>query len=334
MSDRRHKHGLSRHFERVCAITLERRPARRERLLSHLRSLELDGGVQCVAAVDGRAEHPPEGWGAGPGAWGCRLSHLALLRQALTDGAEHVLVLEDDVIFSPHTAQCLPRLMQDLPESWGQFYLGGQHLQDPVETVTPLIWRATNINRTHAYAVHRRALPAVVEHLERLGDYLSRGQWHVDHQLGTGQSAGLWETCAPSWWLAGQAEGESDIAGNTPEERWWHHPRYAFHIPLMLVPGNTTPDPEWQRTLWFGPGEELPAMQSGADFARRCLHLSHEALIRGRLPALAADVPAEWCRCWPAGVRQWCRSLLPCPADYPFNALFPHPMAELLSQKT
>ena len=227
--------GFGKFFERTCVITLTRRPERRARLERHLRRLGLHHGIQWVDAADGHIQKPPRDWRAGAGAWGCRLSHLHVLQQAQADRVEHLLILEDDVVFSPHTADCLPLLLRDLPAVWGQFYLGGQHLADPAETITPRLWRAVNINRTHAYAVHRPALSAIRAHLARLRDYKGR-QWHVDHQLGRGQESRLWETYAPSWWLAGQAEGRSDIAGDEPEERWWHHPRYALHLPLFTVP--------------------------------------------------------------------------------------------------
>lgn len=336
MSDRRPRGGLSRHFERVCVITLERRPERRARLEAHLEVRGLGRGVEWTAAVDGQAEQPPEGWGSGPGAWGCRLSHLAVLRRALADKVEHILVLEDDVVFSPHTAALLPSFLKELPADWGQFYLGGQHLKNPVEAVSPLIWRSTNINRTHAFAVHRRALPAVIAHLERLGDYLRRGQWHVDHQLGTGQESYKWQTYAPSWWLAGQAEGESDIAGNAPEERWWHHQRYALSLPLVVVPPKAKLSGGKATALCFDPEPKRAEAAAAAltsrplDFFVWCRGLAEHCLVRGLLPACRLPKSRAASVIWPAGCLQWPDALPAAPADYPFNKLFAHPAAKKL----
>lgn len=321
--------GFGAFFERTCVITLARRPERRARLERHLRRLGLHHGIQWVDAVDGSVHKAPRGWRAGGGAWGCRLSHLQVLQQAVADRVEHLLVLEDDVVFSPRTADCLPLLMPDLPPEWGQFYLGGQHLADPAETITPRLWRAVNINRTHAYAVHRQALPAILTHLSRLRDHLGR-QWHVDHQLGSGQTARLWETFAPSWWLAGQAEGASDIAGDEPEERWWHHPRYALQLPLFTVPAGTRLTAAQKRRLIFDPVEERreAAVQDRLSFFQWCRGTAEAALTAGRLPAWRGPLPRGLASAWPAGVRRW--QPAPDAAGYPFNGLFPHPLATAL----
>ena len=318
--------GFGKFFERTCVITLTRRPERRARLERHLRRLGLHHGIQWVDAADGHIQKPPRDWRAGAGAWGCRLSHLHVLQQAQADRVEHLLILEDDVVFSPHTADCLPLLLRDLPAVWGQFYLGGQHLADPAETITPRLWRAVNINRTHAYAVHRPALSAIRAHLARLRDYKGR-QWHVDHQLGRGQESRLWETYAPSWWLAGQAEGRSDIAGDEPEERWWHHPRYALHLPLFTVPDGVRLPAAQKRTLLFDAMDERrqAAMQDRLAFFQWCRGIAEAALTAGRLPAWRGALPKSLVSAWPARVRRW--SGTADAAAYPFNGLFPHPLA-------
>ena len=63
-------------------------------------------------AVDGNSVPPPSWWPAGPGAWGCLRSHLRIFEDALMDGVDRLLVLEDDVCFVPDLAarQIIDRL--------------------------------------------------------------------------------------------------------------------------------------------------------------------------------------------------------------------------------
>ncbi|WP_172683368.1 glycosyltransferase family 25 protein, partial [Verrucomicrobium spinosum] len=41
------------------------------------------------------------------GAWGCLLSHARVLAEAIADGIENVLILEDDVVFQPDAGSLL-----------------------------------------------------------------------------------------------------------------------------------------------------------------------------------------------------------------------------------
>jgi GR25 family glycosyltransferase involved in LPS biosynthesis len=85
------------------------------------------------------------------------MSHVRAVQDALLDGVDRLLLLEDDVVFHARAPQWLDRLMSEVPEDWDQLYLGGQHLKEawPVKE-KPFIWKARNVNRTHAYALQRR----------------------------------------------------------------------------------------------------------------------------------------------------------------------------------
>ena len=89
---------LKRYFDRVVLINLKRRPDRLARA-----RMELSRGQwpfkqpEIFEAVDGLIATPPPHWQAGPGAWGCLQSHYQILRRAIKDGVNRLLVLEDDV---------------------------------------------------------------------------------------------------------------------------------------------------------------------------------------------------------------------------------------------
>lgn len=320
---------LREHFDRVTILSLPARHDRRERLAAHLTTRGLDGGLTWQAAVDGSALPQPEGWSAGNGGWGCLQSHLETLRRALKDGVERLLILEDDVIFSPHTAACLPHLMQALPPDWGQLYLGGQHIAPPQRTASPLLWQAGNINRTHAWACSRQWMPQIIAHLSRTADYaLPPGTtgWHMDHQLGAAHQQSLWPCYTASWWLAGQEADHSDICAQSLRRRWWHPRRYALSLPFVFLPPGT------ENGTAYCTGTEDEAFAAAIP-QTACLlawlhRLAEEALDHGCLPAWRSPLlPASRVAAlWPAGIRNpdhICQ-------DYPFNGLFRHDMVTIL----
>ena len=145
------------HFERLVVISLPERAERRARLQTHLTKTHLakPDELKWVEAVDGRKENIPSWWQSGAGAWGCRLSHLKVLRQAQQDQLENILILEDDVVFHPRSPDWLASVMPHLPTDWGQFFLGGEYHKAPSKTKSPLLVESHGITRTHCKYLQR-----------------------------------------------------------------------------------------------------------------------------------------------------------------------------------
>jgi hypothetical protein len=330
---------FSNHFSRAAVISLPFRGSRRARLRAHLKALNMADDLEWVEACNGAAMPLPQGWGAGAGAWGCLQSHLKVLRSAREQNLESILIMEDDVVFHPRAAEAIPAFLASVPAHWGQVYLGGQHLRPARPTASPLVVKPSNVNRSHAYAVSRAALPRVISWLEQLPDFL-RSNWHVDHQFGAAHERRRWPVFAPSWWLAGQETCQSDVSGSILRRRWWHSRRWAGQLPLVLVPEGAAVPGGSESNLHFGP--ENPAARAklaGNDCELLCaLHLcAQEALDFGCLPALrAADAPplSRLSRLWPAGIRPWLPDSGGELAAYPFNGLFPHPFNSILPAKS
>ncbi len=214
--------GMSnKRFDRVAVVSLARRP---DRLAAFRAGVPADfpyGPIGLEVAVDGAKCKSPEWWRQGGGAWGCYRSHVRIIEDALNAGQERVLIFEDDATFSPGFSEAAERYFDALPAGWTQAYLGGQHLRPPLAIPgNPLVVKASNINRTHAYAVRGRA------GLLRLYRWLeSCDQWknscHIDHHFGRLHKAEESGFYAPAVWLCGQAAGRSNISGKDVIERWW-----------------------------------------------------------------------------------------------------------------
>lgn len=99
--------------------------------------------------------------------------------------------------------------------------------------------RAGNVNRTHAYAVHRRALSRFQYHITNAVDFATaKGGWHIDHQIGRAHERSLWPAYCARRWLAGQRGGKSSITGRVNATLWWHPRSWAGRLPFVEVPGS------------------------------------------------------------------------------------------------
>ena len=208
-------HPLLQSFDRIAIINLPERTDRRRAVTRELRGLGVAVDGERVRFVDAIR---PDGPGDFPstGARGCFLSHLMTLRQAQADGVQRLLVLEDDVMFSPalgRAAHLAPALQQG---DWHLAYPG--HMQ-PARP-GPLRWARSDepLVCTHCYAVQAAALPVLVAYLEaclrRPVGHPDGGPMHVDGALTQlrRQRPDL-VTLLASQSLAGQRSSRSDIIG-------------------------------------------------------------------------------------------------------------------------
>lgn len=142
---------------RVC-VNLDRRPERWRRMRRRFSRHGL-APVERFPAVDGTGLTPPAGWEDPAGAYGCLLSHVAVIREAQRRGAPSVLIFEDDAAFPPDFAARFAACSAELPADWAMLHLGGLHEHDPVP-VSERVARLTSTYSTYAYAVRHTAYAA------------------------------------------------------------------------------------------------------------------------------------------------------------------------------
>jgi hypothetical protein len=221
-------------FDRVCVVSLKRRPERLEAFLSRVPVDFRLGEIEVFPAVDGKLAPHPAWWKQGGGAWGCYRSHLSIIEQCLNEGVESVLIFEDDATFCDGFSDKADGFFRAAPPDWGQAYLGGQHLKR-AERIAAGVVQAKNINRTHAYALRgAAAMREVYQWLNACDHWVDRN--HIDHHYGRMHKAKLIPCYAPEEWLCGQAaDGKSDVSWKEVPERWWH--RKSSSRPFVAVVG-------------------------------------------------------------------------------------------------
>jgi GR25 family glycosyltransferase involved in LPS biosynthesis len=118
--------------------------------------------VQRFEAVDGSKVVLPASWRHSAGAYGCLLSHVAVVQEALAAGCESVLIFEDDAVFDPEFDAKFASFMKEVPADWDLFYFGALHKDEPLK-VTEHVYRITKANSTYAYALKRKVFEAFIE---------------------------------------------------------------------------------------------------------------------------------------------------------------------------
>ena len=166
---------LADHFDRVFVLNLPHRTDRRQRVERELADLGVKiepGRVEIVAAT-----RPDSADGfMSPGRRGVFLSHAGLARRALDEGLDRVLVLEDDVSFTPAMREHGEAMLQTLFErTWHVAFLGHLSVEASPEKLEELYegppgWVNLPGPRigAHAYALHRDVLPALVDYMGKV----------------------------------------------------------------------------------------------------------------------------------------------------------------------
>jgi Glycosyltransferase family 25 (LPS biosynthesis protein) len=227
---------ISRFFDRVVVINLARRPERMERFWKNLRDWPF-GSPQRFEAIDGLVTVPPPGWDKGPGAWGCLLSHRAVLDAAIADGINSLLVLEDDAFVAPDFGGLVDQFLQRVPADWDCLMLGAEHLRPPIPMGDGVV-RCVASNRSHAYAVRGRFMQILSQFWSQTTND------HCDVVLSSLMRH--FKAYAPDPLLIGQDAGQSDVTDRRERLRFLadHHkemiaqsnPRYALESLLVRLP--------------------------------------------------------------------------------------------------
>lgn len=251
---------LDEYFERIVIISLPDCFHLAQRALSELKDKNLSNKAEVFRAIDGYSLTYPAWWNAGHGAWGCFKSHYEVVQKAIKDGVETLLILEDDCIWRDEAADMLKEFLSEVPNNWGQIYLGGQLTDidvDP-EKITKSVCRPKSVHRTHAYALSKKAMPVFLNYItnpQNFTDLKQQGQLqpHLDHVLQSAHNNKKWPIYCPSWWIAGQGKSFSKLTQKETPDQWWNHSKKNIHthLPLIIV-DDREPDEDLLKNLFFG----------------------------------------------------------------------------------
>src|SRR3984885_9151340 len=148
-------------FDRVVVINLARRSERMSRFTQLFETWPFKK-PQRFEAIDGFQIQIPADWKKGPGAWGCMLSHRAVLGSAIADKVSSLFVLEDDARPVPNFTARAADFLANVPKDWDCLMFGAEHLVPPIP-IRPGVLQCMGSNRTHAFALRGRMMPALLQ---------------------------------------------------------------------------------------------------------------------------------------------------------------------------
>ena len=156
---------LNLYFEHIFCINLERRPDRRAKAEAEFAKHGIN--VVWVVGVDGqKLDLKPmtslDGQPVSPGDIGCANTHLNIARMAKERGIDKYFVFEDDAIFIEDFNTVLPTYIEQIPNDWQMWYMGGNHAGG-FQMVTQNIAQIFKTYTTHAYAVRGKGIDGIIE---------------------------------------------------------------------------------------------------------------------------------------------------------------------------
>lgn len=154
---------LDKYFDEIYCINLARRPDRKKSFERNYKNLGTKN-VKFFDAIDGNNIENPQ-WPFSKGALGCRLSHLALYKEAISKKQSKILILEDDVLIKKQFISDLNEVISLVGDDYDMIYFGGFNFLEP-KPVTSHILRLQNTLALHAVAINSRCLPTLVKKIE------------------------------------------------------------------------------------------------------------------------------------------------------------------------
>ena len=152
---------LLKYFDAAYLVNLFRRPDRLQETQDEFEKWGIVG-VQRIEAVDGSTLPPHQNISAG--ALGLYYTHLNIIRHAKQQGFKNVLLLEDDIEFTPNVLE-FDSFMKAVPSDVCLLYLGGHHIQKPTK-VSERIVRNTQVFTTHSFVIYEQIFDTILNDLE------------------------------------------------------------------------------------------------------------------------------------------------------------------------
>jgi GR25 family glycosyltransferase involved in LPS biosynthesis len=156
-------------FDRVYYINLERRTDRRKHVDEQLMKFKL--GAARVVAQDGNLLEWHQNLGLASkywnkGALGYCLSYQNAIADALQNGFQRILVMDDDAVLTDNFLEILQKAYETLPDDWHMLYLAANHNKDSMPTdaerVGPHLFRMKGSVGSHAIIFNRPSFETIL----------------------------------------------------------------------------------------------------------------------------------------------------------------------------
>jgi len=178
-------------IDKVYVINLDRRPDRLEKITKQLNDLGIS--FTRLRAIDQEEINSS-------GIVACAMSHKAVLQDAVLQGHQKILVLEDDALFVNNFKQEFDEAMSQIPNDWQMIHLGSTGTRG--DMITPKIQKSLYALTSHAILIDRSIYQDLID--------LNKEDRHVDEVYGSLMETINAYTIHPS--IVKQSGGYSDVS--------------------------------------------------------------------------------------------------------------------------
>jgi GR25 family glycosyltransferase involved in LPS biosynthesis len=196
-------------FDKVYLINLKRRPDKLKISTDLLNKLgivfELFEGVDFCEGVPADYPNQPKSQFLinKPGAFGCLMSHIEIIKNAKKNNFDKILILEDDIAASENFINLFDQKVKDLPADWKLFYLGGsghtgENEHNVTTKITEHISETTGTYTTSSYGVSSSLYDTILNKWDSGGEtidqiYVWRIQKQSNHACYTVRPNIMWQ---------------------------------------------------------------------------------------------------------------------------------------------
>lgn len=156
-------------IDKVYIINLAWEKNKKNKMLSLIEEYKLSTvfkKIEFYEAVDGYSIEIDPTYNFSKGSYGCTMSHLNCMKDAIANGYENILIFEDDIIMDNNFNERWNNIK--FPEEWDILYLGGTQLVWELEPKMNEWYKAHTTLGGFAYIVNNKIYQRIIDCYERI----------------------------------------------------------------------------------------------------------------------------------------------------------------------
>lgn len=161
-------------FDKIYIINLKHRIDRRKNMINQMNKIN-ETNYEFFDAIKPTIEQVND-WNSNYlkqhndnyriGCLGCMFSHMMIMKLALKENYNKILILEDDVIFNNNYNNLSNYLSNIDQNKQDMIYLSGSHIIQP-EKITDNIYQIKKTFTTNSYIINKRAMEYIVNNINK-----------------------------------------------------------------------------------------------------------------------------------------------------------------------
>ena len=142
---------LNSFFDKIYCINLARRYDRWEECIKKFKKHRII--LERFEGMDGKNIIFDYNKMISPGEYGCLMSHLNIINDAVINGHDKILIFEDDVELHDDFSRIAEEFLQQVPDNWDMIYFGANTTRNQNMKISERVNMASSLLTTHAYAI-------------------------------------------------------------------------------------------------------------------------------------------------------------------------------------